>query len=626
MTRVKPHPKAWLAGLAGAGTVAATVLMATFSTGASASVATHSHARPHVLAKHVSPFGVGASRAARHVSRRPAAARAVVPNTPIEWVSNSLPVGTNRSCTNPGFSTISAALAVAPAGATVRVCAGTYQEQLAITQSVSINARGAVTLLLPATPSDTVTSCDTDGGAQPNQDVVDICGSAPGTQVTITGFTIEGNWPSDVCNDSLYGVAVLGGANLTMSNSTVEDIGGDPLTDGCQGGVGIEVGLAQTGTTADTGSATLTNDTVKSYQKNGITVDGTGSSATMTGVTTIGAGPSPAIAQNGIQISDAATATISGGHVSGNECSLTNVCGPDGFSQTQSCGILLYDAGQTSVSSVTVSGNDLGIYNLEGYAQTYYTPPATLPTQALTSLALANRYENAYFDEGNATFTSSHLSNGNQGIEMGQASYQTSPSVVSAMSDTITGAAQDAVFVGSDGVSGDPAINLTVGHSKLDTSNGGGVVNQSTSILNIKNDWWGDVNGPSGWNFGAGSSVSSDVDFFPWATSSALTAFETCTGPTNGRVTTSSTDIVLCAKKGTANNYLANTGSGSVLLVGNAGSDQLIGSSTGETWIVGHAGTGNNVINGNNGTGFIQERGDTNDTVLNASGYTVAPS
>ena len=72
-------------------------------------------------------------------------------------------------------------------------------------------------------------------------------------KVTISGFTIQGGWPSDVCDDSLYGVTVLGGANLIMSNSTVEDVGGDPQTDGCQGGVGIQVGFATSGTTADTG-------------------------------------------------------------------------------------------------------------------------------------------------------------------------------------------------------------------------------------------------------------------------------------------------------------------------------------------------------------------------------------
>jgi hypothetical protein len=83
--------------------------------------------------------------------------------------------------------------------------------------------------------------------------------------------------------------------------------------------------------------------------------------------------------------------------------------------------------------------------------------------------------------------------------------------------------------------------------------------------------------------------------------------------------------VVLCAKPGT-NASLANGGSGHVLLIGNTtGNDHLIGSSSGETWII--SGTqGANAINGNNGTGYIQERGDTSDTLINASNYTVAAS
>lgn len=76
---------------------------------------------------------------------------------------------------------------------------------------------------------------------------------------------------------------------------------------------------------------------------------------------------------------------------------------------------------------------------------------------------------------------------------------------------------------------------------------------------------------------------------------------------------------------GGANAFLANNGSGNVLLIGNKGNDQLNGSGTGETWIIGGVG-GSNVINGNNGTGFIQERGNASDTLIGTGGYTVAAS
>jgi hypothetical protein len=480
-----------------------------------------------------------------------------------------------------------------------------------------------VTVIGPSSPSSSLTTCDADGGAQPNQDVVDICGS--GINVTINGFIIEGSWPANACYDSIYGVAVLGGAKLTLNRSTVENIGGNPLTDGCQGGVAVEVGLATSGTTADPGTAALHNDVVSGYQKNGITVDGAGSSATIAATTVEGAGPTAAIAQNGIQVSDGATATIGGSFISGDECNDTSGgCGPNGFTQVQSAGILLFDAGATAVSKTTVTASDIGVYSIEDYAWTYYTPPVTFTPalQRFVGLGLANRYENAYLDEGKAVLNGSTLSGGEVGIEVAQWNGQTTPAVASAQTDTVTSASQDAVLVASDQTSGDLPVTVGVHETGLGSSNAAGVANQSTSIVAAAKDWWGDATGPSVWGFGSGSSVSSDVNYFPWATDGTLTTFETCT-PTLSATTTGN-DVVLCAKSGTGNAFLANNGTGNVLLIGNSGNDQLIGNASGgSTWIIGGS-PGSNVINGNNGTGFIELRGNTNDTVLNSSNDTVA--
>jgi Ca2+-binding RTX toxin-like protein len=84
-------------------------------------------------------------------------------------------------------------------------------------------------------------------------------------------------------------------------------------------------------------------------------------------------------------------------------------------------------------------------------------------------------------------------------------------------------------------------------------------------------------------------------------------------------------NVVICATSGTASAYLANGGSGNVLIIGNKGNDQLVGSAVGgsETWIIGGT-PGNNVINENDGDGFLQERGNTNDSVINPGSYTTA--
>lgn len=585
---------------------------------------------PVMSVHHVSPSGVGDSRATRPVQRHAAAPATGVTTGTTRWVSNTAPLGTapGTSCADPGYATISDALTAANSGDTIKVCAGTYDEQLAINKSVILQGTGPVTLSGPASPSNTLTNCDSDGGTDPNQVLVDICGpGGPNSiQVAITGFTIQGNWPVLVCDNSLYGVTVLGGANLTMSKSTVEHIGGDPQQDGCQGGVGIQVGLATSGTTSDPGTATLNNDVVTTYQKNGITVDGAGSNATINNATVTGTGPTPAIAQNGIQVSDGATATIKGGSISGNECNDTGGgCGPDGFTQVQSCGILLFDAAKVTVTGTGASANDIGVDNTEDFAWPFYTPPSPFvaTNESMTGLRLNNRYENAFLDEGKTTLVTSALTGGEVGIETDQYSAQTTPAVATATSDTITGATEDAILLASDRTAGDKAPKLTVAKSSLGTTNAGGIVNQSFSVVTATNNWWGDPTGPSDWSFGTGSSVSADVSFFPWATDSGFSGTEPCT--TGTTVKSTSNDQVLCAPSGSSNAFLANGGTGNVLLIGNGGNDQLVGTAaTGsETWIIGGK-AGANAINGKGGTGFIQKRGDKKDTMVNVAHYTIA--
>jgi hypothetical protein len=573
------------------------------------------------VATHVSPAGLGSARAVtRTLTHRTVTGTGLA--GPL-WVSSTAPLAGGKSCTKPDFSTISAALAVAAAGATINVCGGTYDEQLVITQGVKLNALGAVTVVGPASPAST-TSCDADGGSQPNEDVVDICttGSA-NTKVSITGFSIEGNWPADVCNDSLYGVAVLGGADLTMTNTTVEGAGGDPQTDGCQGGVGIQVGEATSATAADRGSATLTNDVVNTYQKNGITIDGAGSSAVLKTDTVTGTGETTAIAQNGIQVSDGATANISDALVTGNECD-NAACG-SGPLDTQATGILLFDAAATKVSNSTVNGNDDGIYNVEDYTYEwpYWAPPAgwTPVNESFSKLTMNNRYESAAFDSGKSTLSGSTLTGGETGLAVLQYSGQPIPAMATATTDTITDATTAAVWVASDQNAGDVPVKLSVTTSDFGATNFAGVENDSTSIVTATKDWWGDVSGPSVWSFGSGSSVTSDVTFFPWSTNAGNTVFESCS--TRNNQTTSDNDVVLCAVTGTSTAYLANAGSGNVLLIGNRGNDQLVGSGAGETWIIGGT-PGNNVINEEGGTGFLQERGNGNDLIIDSGTYTTA--
>jgi len=222
---------------------------------------------------------------------------------------------------------------------TIALCGGTFTEQVYVAYSLKFaNVVGmpASTIELPAavgldqTQGLSNTACQSgDSGAVVTapQSVMEICQTGAHATVSISGITIEGQWPGNVCYDSLYGILVGGGATLDLANSTVKDIGGSALTDGCQGGVAVQVGFSPTG---QVGRAVLTHDTVNSYQKNGITIDGTGSGATITGGSVTGGGPTSQIGQNGIQVSFGATAAISGETITANQCGISPpTCGPD---------------------------------------------------------------------------------------------------------------------------------------------------------------------------------------------------------------------------------------------------------------------------------------------------------
>ncbi|MGO9490257.1 MAG: hypothetical protein ACLQBB_14690 [Solirubrobacteraceae bacterium] len=240
------------------------------------------------------------------------------------WVaSGAANTGSGSSCSEPGYGNIQAAIHTAAKGDTIEVCPGTYSEQLTITRPLTVvpaNGAGTVTVALPASPAESATSCDAAGAAEGGgtpEDEISICTTG---KVAISDITVEAKWPAGTCDDNIYGILVGGGATLNASGVDIDAAGADPIN-GCQGGVGIEVGMAWTHP-AEVGHATLRDDQISGYQKNGITVDGAGSSAKITHALVVGASgeildgivlgreATKEIAQNGIQISNGALGQI----------------------------------------------------------------------------------------------------------------------------------------------------------------------------------------------------------------------------------------------------------------------------------------------------------------------------
>ena len=376
------------------------------------------------------------------------------------WVSPSATVaGNGKGCTEPAFNSIQAAINTAGAGDTIKVCSGTYSEQLTITKSVSLTASGTPVVKLPAVPVNSTSACGAALAAAGHtaQDAVDICGNVA---VKVSGLAFDAAWPTGTCSNDLYGIYVGAGANLSLSSSRILAAGAQPIN-GCQGGIGIEVGTGRT-TPAETGAVTLKNDLIEGYQKNGINILAKGSKGTLKKVTVKGAGPTNVIAQNGIEIGEGAEATVS------KSSSSDNIYTPQTVVST---GMIVFESTVgPSVSHSAFENDDVGIY---------YTESGTATLSVTGSKFVANTFDGVFFEEGNTVLNKDTFNGGEDAIGMDQNSGETSGPTGTGTSDKIENMSSYAVIGFSDKVAGDPVGSFKITNSKISNNPAGASVQHS---------------------------------------------------------------------------------------------------------------------------------------------------
>ena len=267
-------------------------------------------------------------------------------SSPVIWVNDDDPNGApyappGTSCNNPGYATVQSAVDIAGPGDRINVCTGTYVEQVTFVagknniQLRSVQPWQAV-IKAPAVMV---------AGLGGSFTIVRIMSAQ---NVTIADFTITGPGPGG-CGTLHYGVRVEGAGAANILGNHITDIRDEPLS-GCQNGVAIGVGRAADVTT---GSAKIIGNLIDNYQKNGPTVSNVGSSAEIANNRVLGIGPTTLIAQNGIQVSGGATASVRNNSVA------QNIYSPQTVSST---GILLFSSGNVVAEDNTVTSNDVGIY------------------------------------------------------------------------------------------------------------------------------------------------------------------------------------------------------------------------------------------------------------------------
>jgi parallel beta-helix repeat protein len=269
-------------------------------------------------------------------------------------LAKELRVSNNGSCPNAQFPTIQAAVDAAGPNDTVKVCPGTYPEQVRIQghakDGLKLESLKPLQASIQFPPATTA----------PNS-IVNVTGA---NDVTIRDFTITGPWTDSGCavaTQRHYGVRVDGNGSATIRDNHITKIqDANPALRGCQDGVAILVGRQFEG---EVGHADIQHNVIDNYEKNGPTIDNAGSTATVEDNTIDGGPQDPVTAKNGIQVGRGASAKVHNNDVFGNSFAGVPVA-PVGDTDTSSdsTGILVFEeTGGVEISNNEAYNNDLGI-------------------------------------------------------------------------------------------------------------------------------------------------------------------------------------------------------------------------------------------------------------------------
>ena len=255
---------------------------------------------------------------------------------------------TGNSVPGQSDETIQLAVDAAAAWDTVNIEAGTYIEQVWINKNLTVVGAGMTTVIQSPT---TLDSSFVHSGTK--HAILSIVDDA---NVSVSGLTVAGAGNGGTVGSDFVGIGVYN-AHASINDVTVQGVRDMPLN-GSQRGRAIFVG-----NDSGTHVVSVTNSTIKDYQKNGIDIRESGGtlSATITGNTITGTGPTGEIAQNGIVLLGGVQGTVADNTIMGHEYTTTG---------TDSTGILLYNNGieTVAVANNTLSGNDVGVYTFNSDA------------------------------------------------------------------------------------------------------------------------------------------------------------------------------------------------------------------------------------------------------------------
>ncbi len=297
------------------------------------------------------------------------------------------------------FTTIQAAVNAAHNGDQIRVDPGTYQEQVTINKSIDLEGTGNATTILAPTNLGvpTVTNPDaivrvTGAGTSAEIGHLTIAGAAAGTANLYYGVRVDGNAFADVEHDTITNI-------IDAADATI--------------GVGIDVGNSTgspDGTGPQVGSADIAHDTISNYQRVGIVINNSGSSAEVENNTITASATFNTAGPTGVEVSDGAVAAITNNAISGNS------------NGSSGAGVALFSPGVLrlpdfdsdpndffiiTVANNKITGNDYGVFGSQVTSSLTGQPAsATVNNNQIAG----NTYVGIEFDNSaNVTINNNHV-------------------------------------------------------------------------------------------------------------------------------------------------------------------------------------------------------------------------
>jgi len=250
-------------------------------------------------------------------------------------------------CPAATFTSIQAAVNAANPGSLIRVCPGTYREQVFINKSLSIEGdNGAIVL-----PGTMVANTTGSSGA-PIAAAILVKNAA---NVEIEGLIVDAsNNGIAECSPDLIGILYQNSSGKIEHNA-VRNTKLSASINGCQSGDGIVVQSLG----GETSKVSIDDNSVHDYQKNGITGNESGTEVSITNNVVTGLGPTTGAAQNGIQIGFGGKGSVLRNTVTDNVWSPCVSLKNCAFNAT---GILIFQSDAVRVEHNSVATNQVGVF------------------------------------------------------------------------------------------------------------------------------------------------------------------------------------------------------------------------------------------------------------------------